>query len=188
MRDMTHNNATLPDVITFWFEELSFADKFSGKPEIDAAIKERFGATHAAVAAGEFGLAARDAKQYLAEIIVLDQFSRQLFRDTPQAFAYDGQALTLAQECINRGLDTELEPGERMFLYMPFMHSESRVIHAAAVPLFASLKMDEPLKYEHIHKDIIDRFGRYPHRNDTLGRQSTPEEVEYLANNHEDFF
>lgn len=178
----------LQQVLTFWFEELSFEDKFSGKPEIDAVIAERFAETHRAVAAGEFWQERNSAKAYLAEVIVLDQFSRQLFRKSAQAYAYDGQALTLAQEAINRGLDTELEPSERMFLYMPFMHSESKVIHEAAVPLFASLEMEEVLKYEHIHKDIVDRFGRYPHRNKAMGRENTPDETEYLATTAEDFF
>lgn len=180
--------AKLSEVLTFWFEELSYQDWFSGSAELDANIKERFGTLHTEVVANEFWRGRTNARSVLAEVIVLDQFSRNMFRGSGQSFVYDGQALALAQQAISTGSDTDLNDNERMFLYMSFMHSESKLIHAEAVPLFESLGKPDTLKYEHIHKDIIDQFGRYPHRNKVLGRQSTPEEITYLSENHESFF
>ncbi len=178
----------LGEVLRFWFEELTPEQWFAGGEELDAKIKERFSDIHTQVAAGEFWEYRTDAHAYLAEVIALDQFSRQMFRGSAEAFAYDGMALTLAQHAIAAGFDQQLDQSERQFLYMPFMHSESKQIHAAAVPLFESLGEPEVIKYEHIHKDIIDQFGRYPHRNQMLGRESTAEETDYLANNQESFF
>ena len=181
-------NKELESVLEFWFNELTPKDWYSGAPEVDAKITERFSDVHAVVAAGEFADEWDSGKAYLAEVIVLDQFSRNMFRDTAEAFAYDEQALALAQEAIAKGLDTEMNEQEKQFLYMPFMHSESREVHEQALALFEALGNEENLKYEKIHKDIVDRFGRYPHRNEQLGRESTEEEKKYLANNHEGFF
>lgn len=180
--------AELAVVLAYWFGELSAPERFSGAPAIDAAIRDRFSDLHAAVAAGECWKHRTTARSALAEVIVLDQFSRHLFRGSAAAFAYDGQALFLAQQLIAVGFDRELSTEERLFAYLPFMHSESAQIHADAQSLFTALGDAEALKYEQIHKDIIDRFGRYPHRNAVLGRASTPEEVAYLANTHEAFF
>jgi uncharacterized protein (DUF924 family) len=116
----------------------------------------------------------------LAEIIVLDQFSRNMFRDTAMGFAQDGLALVLAQEAVSQGVDQELSLTQRAFLYMPFMHSESLVIHDLAVKFFSQQGMEGNLDFEFRHKAIIEQFGRYPHRNAVLGRQSTPEELEFL--------
>jgi uncharacterized protein (DUF924 family) len=185
---MKYEQLKLGEVLRFWFEELTHEQRFAGDAEVDAMIVDRFTDIHAQVAAGEFWQYRTEANSYLAEIIVLDQFSRQLFRDSGQAFAYDGMSLTLAQQAVATGLDQQLDPAERMFIYMPFMHSESKLIHKQAVPLFESLGMEEALKYEHIHKDIIDQFGRYPHRNERLGREMTAAEKEYLASNQESFF
>ena len=116
----------------------------------------------------------------LAEIIVLDQFSRNLFRNSAKAFAQDGMALVLAQEAVRSGADAALMPQERVFLYMPYMHSESAAIHQTAVELFTRNGISDNLDYELKHKAIIDRFGRYPHRNAVLGRTSTPGEIAFL--------
>ena len=112
----------------------------------------------------------------LAEVIVLDQFSRNLFRGTPQSFACDGMALILAQEAIRSGECERLSREQRGFLYLPFMHSESPLIHQQALALYTELNNGDQLEFELRHKAIIDRFGRYPHRNAILGRTSTPEE------------
>ena len=111
---------------------------------------------------------------------MLDQFSRNMFRDSPLAFAQDPLALALAQEAVACGADQALSQIERNFLYMPYMHSESPAIHLQAVALFENNGIANSLDYEHRHKAIIDRFGRYPHRNAALGRASTPEELEFL--------
>lgn len=179
----------LEAVLTFWFEELTPKDWFSGGKEVDAAITTRFSKLHPKVAAGEYWRERAEPKLALAEVIVLDQFSRNLFRGTAQAYAYDGQALVVAQSVVARGEYIHIfAPAEQQFLYLPFMHSESRMIHKEALTLFKALDNQEALQYEEVHKAIIDRFGRYPHRNAVLGRESTPEEVDYLANTKEDFF
>lgn len=116
----------------------------------------------------------------LAEVIVLDQFSRNMFRGSKEAFAYDERALALAEEAIRVGADKALSRTERRFLYMPYMHSESKEVHRRAVWLFLSLFDWRTFSYELLHKRIIDSFGRYPHRNEILGRASTAEEKEFV--------
>lgn len=111
---------------------------------------------------------------------MLDQFSRNIYRDTPQAFENDAVALVLAQEAVAKGVDRQLAKVERSFLYMPYMHSESALIHEEALKLFTELGEPGNLDFERKHKAIIDRFGRYPHRNRILGRPSTPEELAFL--------
>ncbi|HET7268774.1 MAG TPA: DUF924 family protein [Oleiagrimonas sp.] len=169
------------DVLGFWFDELEPRQHFAKDTKLDALIGERFGAVHAAAARGELHAWRDDAAGRLAEIIVLDQFSRNLFRDDPRAFACDPMALALAQEAVRAGADQALPRARRAFLYMPYMHSESPRIHALAVELFKQDGLEGNLKFEYGHKKIIDRFGRYPHRNAALGRTSTAEEEAFLA-------
>ena len=116
----------------------------------------------------------------MAEIIILDQFSRNIYRNHPNAFAYDSLALALAQTAVAVNADHELDINQRAFLYMPYMHSESLIIHEVAITLFSQPSMEANLQFELRHKEIIDRFGRYPHRNKILGRISTPEEIGFL--------
>ena len=116
----------------------------------------------------------------MAEIIILDQFSRNIHRDTPLAFAYDPTALVLAQEAISLKADKQVAFEQRMFVYMPYMHSESALIHARAVELFSLPGAEYNYEFELKHKAIIDKFGRYPHRNKILNRESTAEEIEFL--------
>ena len=167
-------------ILHFWFEEATAKQHFSKDAAFDETIRSRFGKLHAAASGCElFGWRATPEGR-LAEIIVLDQFSRNLYRDSPRAFACDGMALVLAQEAVRTKSDQALPVERRLFMYMPYMHSESRAIHAIAESLFESLGLPENLKYEQAHKAIIDRFGRLPHRNVILGRESTREEVEFL--------
>lgn len=171
---------TADDIIKFWFVDHGREHWFGGGPDFDAELAAKFTDTHAAVARGEAWSWRATPHGRLAEVVVLDQFSRQIHRGTPKAFAQDPMALTLAQEAVYAGLDQPLTPlPERMFLYMPFMHSESLVIHDEAVRLFTGLGDEEILAYEIAHRDLLRRFGRYPRRNEPLGRPSTPEEVEY---------
>lgn len=169
------------DVIRFWFVEHGPDDWFAAKPEFDSRLAARFGETHEPVARGEAWAWRETAEGRLAEILVLDQFSRQLYRGSARAFAQDGMALALAQEAVRGGHDRALEPARRRFLFMPYMHSESLVIHEEAVRLFTDLGDEETLKYEIAHRDCLVRFGRYPRRNQALGRTSTPAELEYIA-------
>lgn len=168
------------DVIKFWFQELSTEQWFKKDANLDNKINEKFSNLHLAARQGELYGWRDSALGCLAEVIVLDQFSRNMFRDTPQAFAYDPTALVIAQECVRTGRDRELSIKEKAFLYMPYMHSESALIHEQAVKLFSQPGLEFNLDFEFKHKVIIDRFGRYPHRNIILGRQSTAEEVEFL--------
>ena len=168
------------DVIDFWFREIDPKQWWKKDDKFDRTIKERFSDVHARATACELYAWRRKPLGRLAEIIVLDQFSRNIYRGMSPCFASDALALCLAQEAVNVGADRELSVDERSFCYMPFMHSESRLIHQVAVELFTSLNLESSLRYELRHKEIIDRFGRYPHRNEILGRPSTPEEVAFL--------
>lgn len=168
-------------VLDFWFRELRSEQWWAADPALDVLIRTRFGASHAAAAAGELQAWRATARGRLAEVIVLDQFSRNIQRGTPGAFARDGMALVLAQEAVAAGVAAALPPAERAFLYMPWMHSESAAIHEEAVRLFSDPELAFNLDFELKHKAIIDRFGRYPHRNAILGRTSTPKELEFLA-------
>ena len=169
----------------FWFEELKPEQWFRSDPAIDAMIRSRFLRIWEALVGGV--AVAFEAKPVLAKIIVLDQFSRNMFRGTPQAFSSDPKALELSQAAIHAGFDTVMSPQERMFLYMPFQHSEDRAVQCRSIELVASLGMPDTLKFAEEHKRIIDRFGRFPHRNAILGRVSTDEELAYLRDSPPSF-
>lgn len=169
------------DILQFWFVELSGQQRFAKDSALDKLIRERFGAALQAGSRGELFTWRTTPQGRLAEIVVLDQFSRNIYRDTPAAFTQDAQALTLAQELVASGQDYVLEAAWRSFVYMPYMHSESPVIHIQAMALFAQTGMEGTLEYERRHKAIIDQYGRFPHRNAILGRVSTPQELEFLA-------
>lgn len=173
---------TIPvEILTFWFEEIDRSLWFKKDADFDRMLAERFGALHAQASLGELSAWRDTPHGRLAEIIVLDQFSRNLFRNSPKAFAQDGMVLVLAQEAVRAGADAALSKQECVFLYMPYMHSESLAIHETAVELFTRNGIQSNLEYELKHKAIIERFGRYPHRNAVLGRSSTPEELEFLS-------
>lgn len=167
-------------VLSFWFEELAPQDRFKKDPNLDQLIKERFLHYHSAATRNELYMWRNEPDSSLAEIIILDQFSRNIFRDTPASFASDAQALTLAQTAIEKGFDKQMRNNHKAFLYMPFMHSESQAIHEIALELYSQKGLEENLKFEVAHKNIIERFGRYPHRNAILKRESTKEEVTFL--------
>ncbi len=172
---MTHH-----DVIDFWFVESDPAQWWNRDPDFDGQVARRFGALHAQAVQCELYSWRADPPGRLAEIIVLDQFSRNIYRGTQRAFAADPLALALAQEAVAAGVAATLEPDRRSFLYMPYMHSESRRIHEIALRLFSEAGLEANLVSEIRHKAIIDRFGRYPHRNSILGRVSSEKEREFL--------
>lgn len=181
------SNTTAEEVLDFWFNELSPADWWKKSDDFDALIKRRFLTVQQSAVQGECFSWRESAQGRLAEIIVLDQFSRNIFRDTPQAFASDTMALVLAQEAIASAADIKLTSVEKPFLYMPFMHSESLIIHEVAVALFTDNGVQANVDFELKHKVIIERFGRYPHRNIILGRVSTEEEVSFLQGPNSSF-
>ncbi|MCW8886469.1 MAG: DUF924 domain-containing protein [Motiliproteus sp.] len=167
-------------VLQFWFEEIEPGQRWQKDAEFDQQISRRFGAAHQAASQCELFHWRSSASGRLAEIIVLDQFSRNIYRDQPGAFAQDALALALAQQAIAQGDRQSLQVEQRTFLCMPYMHSESPLIHQQALELFSDPGMEDNLRFEHRHKEIIDRFGRYPHRNSVLGRQSSAEEITFL--------
>lgn len=164
----------------FWFETLEPRQWFQKSAPLDRAIAEQFGDLQRRACACELSHWRESHRGRLAEILILDQFSRNIYRDRPEAFASDALALVLAQEAVRQGVDQALEAKERAFLYMPYMHSESLCIHRDAVRLFDQPGLEDNLKFEIRHLEIIERFGRYPHRNAILGRESTSEELAFL--------
>lgn len=172
--------ADVEAVLAFWFQELRPAHWFRKDPALDRDITQRFGDLHARAVTCECFEWRASPRGRLAEIIVLDQFSRNIYRYDARAFASDAQALVLAQEAVAKGADQSLSVVERSFLYMPYMHSESLVIHRHAVQLFGQPGLERNLNSEKRHKAIIERFGRYPHRNAVLGRASSQAEVDFL--------
>ena len=172
---------TAQSILSFWFEEIDAKQWWAKSDDFDRLIIQRFGALHAAAARCELSHWRDTPQGRLAEVIVLDQFSRNMYRDQPPSFACDPLALALAQHAVSLQADQALPPGQRAFLYMPYMHSESPLIHASALALFSQGSLEHALPSEIRHKAIIDRFGRYPHRNAILGRLSSAEETEFLA-------
>ena len=168
------------EVLAFWFSEIDPKSWWIADPTFDQLVRQRFGEVLSQAAKAELYAWRSEPRGRLAEVIVLDQFSRNVYRNTPLAFAQDPMALALAQEAVASGAASALNPVEKGFLYMPFMHSESKIIHEWADRLFHENGVEGKYKSALQHKKIVDRFGRYPHRNEVLGRASTAEEIEFL--------
>ena len=168
-------------ILHIWFTELTPKQHYAKDAALDEAIRTRFGETLEAAARCELFAWRATPEGRLAEVLVLDQFSRNVYRDTARAFAQDALALALAQELVASGQDRSLPLVQRSFAYMPYMHSESVFIHSQATLLFSQPGMEDSLRFEQRHQEIILRFGRYPHRNALLGRESTPEELVFLS-------
>ena len=195
MRDSNEFEA----VLAFWFgtlDEHGASDAahtkrwFTKDPEFDAEIAKRFGSLHEEVASGSHDAWLGSARGSLALVVILDQFSRNMFRGDSRSFAFDGRALEVALRAVDAGDDKKLARDERCFLYMPLVHSEKPELQDRAVALFTALRdeSEEPSKtavaknlhYAELHRNIVRRFGRFPHRNAVIGRTSTPEEIEFL--------
>lgn len=173
---------TKREVLAFWFEESSPAQWFQKNDAFDTDIKERFYVTYEMAASGLCEDWKKDADGCLALCLVLDQFPRNMFRNDSRAFETDSAALLVAKEAIHKGFDQILTPVKRRFLYLPFEHSEDLQNQKRSVELFKSMKDSDPLGYEYAlrHKDVIEKYGRFPHRNKVLCRDNTPAEEEYL--------
>ncbi|MBU2978944.1 DUF924 family protein [Alteromonas sp. C1M14] len=167
-------------VLAFWFAELDAEQWFKADDGVDNLIRSRFNKTHAAAAQSELWPWRVTPEGRLAEIIVLDQFSRNIYRNDMRAFACDNMALALAQEALRLEVDRALTNTQKAFLFMPFMHSESLVIHDTALELFNVNGLETQFRHEIEHRDILLRFGRYPTRNEALGRVSSEDEERYL--------
>ena len=174
------NGEGIDAVLSFWFEEHGPEQWFTVEVTFDEAVRELFGALQARAADGELADWRQTARGALAEIIVLDQFSRNLYRGEARAFAYDAIALDVAKEALVKGFDQALSETERVFLFLPFEHSGSAEDQKTSVELYATLSDHSFLEWAEKHKAVIDRFNRYPHRNAALGRESTVEEVAFL--------
>ena len=174
------------EILDFWFGSQPRCERdvwFRKDDAFDGEIRDRFGTALAAGLAGAFGEWCTAPHGSLARVVLLDQFTRNAFRGTPEAFAGDPGALATAQDALERGFDRALDPYERWFLYMPFQHSERLPTQERSVALFRALADEtgvDTQSWAVRHCDIIRRFGRFPHRNATLGRASTPEELAFL--------
>jgi len=186
-------------VLSFWFGELDAEGLahpdtqrrwFTKDEAFDAALRDNFLEDHRAIVGEEREHWLVDPRGRLAYVVVLDQFSRNMFRGTPQMFATDAQALRAAKGCIEKGADRPLAVAERQFMYMPFMHSEELADQDRCIELFEALRdeqtgrcrdsVENALRFAVMHRDIVAKFGRFPHRNAILGRASTPEEAQFL--------
>ncbi len=168
------------EVLKYWFDELTLEDWYRQKDATDRTIRERFLALHADLGQTPPDQLAATPDTALAAVIVFDQFPRNMFRKQAAAFATDALAIAVARGAIDKGFDVGMDANRRQFLYMPFMHSEVLADQERCVKLFEQLDRPESLKYAVEHRDIIARFGRFPHRNRALGRESTPAETEFL--------
>lgn len=189
-----NNDEKIQAILQFWFgepntETTSYNHRrklwFSKRPEFDALIQSQFRSVYEQAAKGELADWQRFPLGCLALVILLDQFPRNMFRDTPQAFATDPQALHIAQQAIEQGFDRQLEPIQRIFIYLPFEHSETLDHQRQSVERCQQLYAEAPeladvLDYALRHQKVIERFGRFPHRNRILGRENTPEETKFL--------
>ncbi len=177
---MNADNVSYREVLAYWFAPANRHLWFRSTPALDAALQQRFGATWDAARQGKHNDWQREAHGALALVIVLDQFPLNMFRGSAKAFATEAQALGVAGHAIEQGWDVGLTDEEKAFLYMPFMHSEALADQERAVVLFSAAGLENNLRYARHHRELIRRFGRFPHRNAILGRPSTPEELAYL--------
>ena len=179
--DVTQTAGPQPgEILSFWFSEETKPHWFAASEAFDAKLKERFAASYDNARSGELNAWAENAEGALALILLLDQIPRNIRRNTPEAFATDARALSEARKAIARGFDRQLSSVQRQFLYLPFMHSEELQDQEQGMELYAALDLAEPLDFMRRHRDIIARFGRFPHRNKILGRQTTQEEAAFL--------
>lgn len=168
------------EVLSFWFDETGPEGWFGGGGELDETIRRRFGDLYEDLSTNAPKEIGDDPRAALAAIILFDQFPRNMFRGSAKAFATDDLAARIAREAVSKKLDEALEPQQRTFFYMPFEHSEVYADQERAVMLFKSLGDEEALRYAEEHRDIIQNFGRFPHRNRALGRESTARESAFL--------
>jgi uncharacterized protein (DUF924 family) len=179
LSDSAAEPAWVGEVLRYWFEELTETLWFNASRAVDDQIHERFLELHDELAAGRI-LAVTTPRGLLSAVIVLDQFSRNLFRGTPRAYAADPLARRLASTAINQGYDRDMTIPQKQFFYLPFQHSEDPQDQVRSLALFEKLGNESWTRYALAHKSIIDRFGRFPHRNEILGRQSSAEELAAL--------
>ena len=179
---MKKDDDLIQEIIDFWFADDVKQKWFKSTPEFDGLIRQRYEETWELARAGTYDHWEQESESALALVIILDQFPLNMFREDARQYSTEAHARKIAGGAINRGLDNQLEAAQKAFLYLPFMHSESLEDQERSVALYQQAGLDENLKYAQHHREIIKRFGRFPHRNRFLGRESSVEEMEYLKN------
>jgi uncharacterized protein (DUF924 family) len=177
--DKTSQNE-IKDLVTFWFSEPVKKLWFNSTPEFDAQLKEKYLNLVERAERGELDDWAAQAQGALALVIILDQLPLNIFRQQARSFATESKARDIAAQAVEKALDQQLDPEQKAFLYLPFMHSEHLADQDRAVELFEEAGLNENLRFAKHHRELIRRFGRFPHRNKILGRENTPEETAYL--------
>lgn len=167
-------------VLDYWYTDESKAHWFASTPQIDAQIKQKFETTWQAASRHELDSWCDTADGCLALVIVLDQFPLNMYRGQEISFSTEAQARNVARSAIQKGFDKQIAKDKLSFLFLPFMHSESLADQETSLQLFFDAGLDENIPFAQHHHDIIERFGRFPHRNAILGRTSTPEEIDYM--------
>ncbi len=169
------------ELLELWFDEASKPFWFRSTPEFDRQLAKRFGALWERGRSGTLADWQTSAEGCLALVILLDQIPLNIFRNQPLSFSTEQASREVAEYAIARGWDKQLDNTRRAFLYLPFMHSESKADQDRSVALFEAAGLNDNLKWARHHRDIVHRFGRFPHRNEILGRESTRDELAYLA-------
>jgi len=173
-------NITPNDILTFWFSDKVEPLWFNSTPEFDSELKEQFEELYVAALAGNLSDWQNSAEGSVALVVILDQFPLNMYRGSPESFGGEAKAREIAKDAINKGFDSQINDVQKAFLYMPLMHSENIDDQDLSVSLFEAAGLKENLRFAKHHRDIVKRFGRFPHRNKILGRTSSQAELEYL--------
>ncbi len=181
---MKKDDDLIAEILDFWFSEQASKKWFKSTPQFDEEIRRRYEKTWGLARAGSYDHWEEDPDGALALVIILDQFPLNMFRDDARQYSTEARAREVARHAIEQGFDKKMAPQQRAFLYLPFMHSESLADQEYAMQLYQQAGLDDNLRYARHHHDVVKRFGRFPHRNEALGRESTAEELEYLKHAH----
>ncbi|MCK4586154.1 MAG: DUF924 domain-containing protein [Gammaproteobacteria bacterium] len=169
------------DILTLWFSERVEPLWYNSTPEFDQELRDKYLDTYQAALKGELSAWEETPQGALALVVCLDQFPLNMFRNRAESFAGEAPSRQVAARAIEKGFDQSLEGAQKVFLYLPYMHSEELTDQDRVLELFSKAGLEDNLKWANHHRDIVKRFGRFPHRNAVLGRQSTPEEIAYLS-------
>ncbi|WP_455196917.1 DUF924 family protein [Kaarinaea lacus] len=172
---------TPADILDFWFSEKVKPLWFNSTPDFDAQLKERYADIYRAALNGQLSKWQQTADGCVALVVILDQFPLNMYRGLPESFAGEALARDITRKAVSKGFDKQIPDEQKAFLYMPLMHSENIVDQDLSVQLFEAAGLTENLRFANHHRDIVQRFGRFPHRNKILGRTSTQAELDYLT-------
>lgn len=184
MNTLQKDDELVSEIIDFWFSDEVRPMWFNSTPEFDALLHERYEQTWGRARAGVYDHWAQESLSALALVIILDQFPLNMFRQDARQYSTEAHARTIAGQLIDSGRDQRLSDRQKAFLYLPYMHSETLQDQDFAVEMYQKAGLEENLRFAHHHRDVVKRFGRFPHRNKVLGRQSSEDEIEYLKNSN----